>query len=54
MRMICGGGGVVSHGCCEEEGEVSTKVKPISGQETQAERPCGVGGLWSGAVIVTE
>jgi hypothetical protein len=36
----------------EEGGDVSTKVKAINGQETQAEKPCGVGGLSLGAAIV--
>jgi hypothetical protein len=36
----------------EEGGDVSTKVKATNGQETQAEKPCGVGGLWPGAAIV--
>jgi hypothetical protein len=29
----------------EEQGDVSTKVAAINGQETQAERPCGARGL---------
>jgi hypothetical protein len=38
----------------EEQGDVSTKVAAINGQETQAERPCRAGGLSPGAAIVTD